>query len=167
MPASDSRASVGLLDIVSQIPGLLLDAPAIVRGVSTRMLARPTSKASIGKVFQDRAAKYANRVFLKFGDQRITYAEANATANRYAAALAARGVGHGDVVGIMLRNSPNAVLAMLATVKCGAVAGMLNYHQRGDVLAHSVGLLGPRSSCPRPTSSSTSANPPNSSPAWW
>ena len=41
----------------------------------------------------------------------------------------------------MLRNSPNAVLAMLATVKCGAVAGMLNYHQRGDVLAHSLGLL--------------------------
>ncbi|OBF29863.1 long-chain-acyl-CoA synthetase FadD6 [Mycobacterium sp. ACS4331] len=142
MPASDSRASVGLLDIVSQIPGVLMDAPAIVRGVSTGMLARPTSKASIGKVFQDRAAKYADRVFLKFGDQRITYAEANATANRYAAALAARGVGHGDVVGIMLRNSPNAVLAMLATVKCGAVAGMLNYHQRGDVLAHSVGLLG-------------------------
>jgi fatty-acyl-CoA synthase len=141
MPASDSRASVGLLDIISQLPGVLMDAPAIVRGVSTGMLARPTSKASIGKVFQERAAKYADRVFLKFGDQSITYAEANATANRYAAALAARGVGHGDVVGIMLRNSPNAVLAMLATVKCGAVAGMLNHHQRGDVLAHSVGLL--------------------------
>jgi fatty-acyl-CoA synthase len=30
---------------------------------------------------------------------------------------------------------------MLAAVKCGAVAGMLNYHQRGDVLAHSLGLL--------------------------
>jgi fatty-acyl-CoA synthase len=41
----------------------------------------------------------------------------------------------------MLRNSPNAVLMMLAAVKCGAVAGMLNYHQRGDVLAHSIGLL--------------------------
>ena len=58
--------------------------------------------------------------------------------------LAARGVGQGDVVAIMLRNSPNAVLAMLATVKCGAVAGMLNYHQRGDVLAHSLGLLDPK-----------------------
>ncbi len=55
--------------------------------------------------------------------------------------LAARGVGSGDVVAIMLRNSPNAVLAMLAAVKCGAVAGMLNYHQRGEVLAHSLGLL--------------------------
>ena len=41
----------------------------------------------------------------------------------------------------MLRNSPNAVLIMLAAVKCGAIAGMLNYHQRGEVLAHSLGLL--------------------------
>ena len=41
----------------------------------------------------------------------------------------------------MLRNSPDAVLMMLAAVKCGAVAGMLNYHQRGDVLSHSIGLL--------------------------
>ena len=46
----------------------------------------------------------------------------------------ARGVGKGDVVAIMLRNSPSTVLAMLATVKCGAVAGMINYHQRGEVL---------------------------------
>ena len=53
----------------------------------------------------------------------LTYAEANATANRYAAVLAERGVGRGDVVGVMLRNSPNAVLMMLAAVKCGAVAG--------------------------------------------
>ena len=55
--------------------------------------------------------------------------------------LAARGVGHGDVVGIMLRNSPDPVLLMLAAVKCGAISGMLNYHQRGDVLKHSLGLL--------------------------
>ena len=49
--------------------------------------------------------------------------------------------GTGDVVAIMLRNAPRTVVAMLAAVKCGAVAGMLNYHQRGDVLAHSLGLL--------------------------
>ena len=61
--------------------------------------------------------------------------------NRYAAVLAAQGVGHGDVVGAMLRNSPQSVLLMLAVVKCGAVAGMLNHHQKGKVLAHSIGLL--------------------------
>jgi fatty-acyl-CoA synthase len=136
-----AQTSVGLLDIASQLPGILADTPVIVRGVVTGLLARPTSKTSIGKVFQDRAAKLGDKVFLRFGDQQLTYREANDTANRYTAVLAARGVGRGDVVGVMLRNSPNAVLMMLAVVKCGAIAGMLNYHQRGEVLAHSLGLL--------------------------
>jgi fatty-acyl-CoA synthase len=136
-----ARAAVSLSDIASSAPRMLADLPVIVRGTLTGLLATPNSSKSIGTVFQDRAARYADRVFLRFGDQQLTYRDANATANRYAAVLAARGVGHGDVVAIMLRNSPSAVLAMLAAVKCGAVAGMLNYHQRGEVLAHSLGLL--------------------------
>jgi fatty-acyl-CoA synthase len=118
-----------------------MDTPVILRGVVTGLLARPGTRTSIGKVFADRAARYGDRTFLRFEGVELSYAEANASANRYAAVLTAHGVGRGDVVGIMLRNSPNAVLMMLAAVKCGAVAGMLNYHQRGDVLAHSIGLL--------------------------
>jgi len=138
---SGTRSSVGLLDIATHVPGLLMDAPVILRGVITGFGARPSAKTSIGKVFQERAARHADNVFIKFGDEQITYRQANETVNRYAAVLAARGVGHGDVVGIMLRNSPESVLLMLATVKCGAIAGMLNHHQRGDVLKHSFGLL--------------------------
>jgi fatty-acyl-CoA synthase len=138
---SGAQTSVGLIDIATRVPGVLTDVPVMIRGVLTWLLARPTSKTSLGKVFQERAARFGDRVFIRFGEQQLSYREANATANRYAAVLAARGVGRGDVVGIMLRNSPNAVLMMLAAVKCGAVAGMLNYHQRGEVLAHSLGLL--------------------------
>ena len=118
-----------------------MDAPAIVQGVLTGFMARPSGKTSIGKVFQDRAARYGDNVFLTFDDESVTYKEANETANRYAAVLAARGVGRGDVVGILLKNSPRAVLLMLAVVKLGAISGMLNYNQTGKVLAHSVGLL--------------------------
>ncbi|WP_123025344.1 long-chain-acyl-CoA synthetase FadD6 [Mycolicibacterium stellerae] len=138
---SGTRSSVGLLDIATRVPGLIADAPIILRGVITGFGARPSAKTSIGKVFQDRAAQYGDKLFLTFGDQELTYREANETVNRYAAVLAARGVGHGDVVGIMLRNSVDPVLLMLAAVKCGAISGMLNYHQRGDVLKHSLGLL--------------------------
>ncbi|MGB5795317.1 MAG: long-chain-acyl-CoA synthetase FadD6 [Mycolicibacter algericus] len=141
MSDHNSGTRIGLTDIATRLPVLVADLPAMLRGMRTGLLARPTSKASIGKVFQDRAAKHADRVFIRFGDQQLTYREANATVNRFAAVLAARGVGHGDVVGVMLRNSPNAVLMMLAVVKCGAIAGMVNYHQRGDVLVHSLGLL--------------------------
>jgi fatty-acyl-CoA synthase len=138
---SGTRGSVGLLDIAGQVPGLLWDAPTIVRGVMTGFGARPTAKTSIGKVFQERAARHADNVFIKFGDEAITYRDANETVNRYAAVLAAKGVGHGDVVGIMLRNSVDPVLLMLAAVKCGAISGMLNYNQRDEVLKHSLGLL--------------------------
>lgn len=139
---SGTRRSVGLLDIAARVPGLIADVPTIVSGVVTGFSARPSAKTSIGKVFQERAARYGDKVFLRFGDEEVTYREANETVNRYAAVLAARGVGHGDVVGIMLRNSVEPVLLMLAAVKCGAIAGMLNFHQRGDVLKHSLGLLG-------------------------
>jgi fatty-acyl-CoA synthase len=138
---SGTRSSVGLLDIATQVPGLIMDAPVILRGVVTGFMARPTAKTSIGKVFQERAARYGDKVFIKFDDEQLTYREANETVNRYAAVLAARGVGHGDVVGVMSRNAPHSVLLMLAVVKCGAIAGMLNHHQRGKVLAHSIGLL--------------------------
>jgi fatty-acyl-CoA synthase len=138
---SGTRSTVGLLDIASHVPGLLMDLPTILSGVITGFGARPSAKTSIGRVFQERASRHADKVFLKFEDQEITYREANQTVNRYAAVLAARGVGHGDVVGIMLRNSPDPVMLMLAAVKCGAISGMLNYHQRGDVLKHSLGLL--------------------------
>jgi fatty-acyl-CoA synthase len=138
---SGTRSSVGLLDIATQVPGLIMDAPVILRGVVTGFLARPTAKTSIGKVFQERAARYGDKVFIKCDDEQLTYREANETVNRYAAVLAARGVGHGDVVGVMSRNAPHSVLLMLAVVKCGAIAGMLNHHQRGKVLAHSIGLL--------------------------
>ena len=133
--------TVGLTDIAAGLPGLLKDAPVILRGALTGFLAHRSAKTSIGKVFQDRAARYADRVFIRFDDEILTYRQANETVNRYAAVLAGRGVGRGDVVGIMLKNSPRMVLLMLAAVKLGAIAGMLNYHQRDKALAHSIGLL--------------------------
>ena len=138
------NTTVGLADIATRLPALLMDAPAIVRGFMTGFMARPTAKTSIGKVFQERAARYGGNVFMKFEDETLTYRQANEAVNRYAAVLAAHGVGRGDVVGIMLKNSPRAVLLMLAVVKLGAIAGMLNYNQLGKVLVHSVDLLDAR-----------------------
>jgi fatty-acyl-CoA synthase len=133
--------TVGLTDVAVRLPALLIDTPVLLRGVVTTLLAHRAAKRSIGTVFQDRAKRYGDNVFLRFEDDALTYRQANETVNRYAAVLADRGVGRGDVVGIMMRNSPCPVLVMLAVVKLGAIAGMLNYKQRGNVLAHSVGQL--------------------------
>jgi fatty-acyl-CoA synthase len=93
---SVSSRSIGLLDLLLRLPAVLMDVPVIVRGARTGLLAQPNSTVSIGTVFADRAARYGDRIFLRFGDERISYARANAIANRYAAVLAERGVGRGD-----------------------------------------------------------------------
>jgi fatty-acyl-CoA synthase len=133
--------TVRLTDIVVRLPGLFVDAPVISRGALTAFLTRGSAKTSIGKVFQDRAARHRDQVFIRFEDKTVTYGQANEIVNRYALVLAARGVERGDVVAIMLENSPPTVLLMLAVAKLGAIAGMLNHHHRDKVLAHSVELL--------------------------
>ncbi len=70
---------------------MLADTPVIAWG--SGRAAGPAEFKSIGTVFQDPEPLAGDRVFLKFGDQQLTYHDAN-TANRYAA-VAARGVGPG------------------------------------------------------------------------
>lgn len=139
--ASTADESVRLRDIAAALPGLLRDAPVIARGAVIAGFTRRSAKASVGRVLQNRAARHGDRLFIRFEDEAVTYRQANQTANRYAAVLAARGVRRGDVVAVMMTNSARMLLLMLAVVKLGAIAGLLNHHHRGKVLAHSVELL--------------------------
>ena len=124
--------TVGLTDIVARLPALVMDAPVVVARHAHGIPCPGVSQESIGRVFQERAAHYGDQIFIRFDDEALTYRDANQTVNRYAAMLAERGVGRGDVVGIMMRNSPSPVLVMLAVVKLGAIAGMLNHKQSGQ-----------------------------------
>lgn len=117
------------------VPLILRHAPGLIH--------RPAdAKRTIGQVFQKEAAAHPDRPFVRFEGRSTTYGEANRTVNRYAATLSDLGVGEGDVVAILAKNSATDLLLMLAAVKLGAVAGMVNYNQRGKVIEHSMTLLG-------------------------
>jgi fatty-acyl-CoA synthase len=127
--------------------GLLRAAPDVVN-LNWRLLKyaalRPDSKQSIGRAIEDWARIAPQRVALRFDDRSWTYAEFNAWANRLAATFTAHGVKHGDAVAILMENRPEALACVAATVKLGAVAGMLNHNQRGEALAHSIKLIKPK-----------------------
>lgn len=90
------------------------------------------------------AGRTPQREALAFEDQCYTYAQFNAAANRYARALRAGGIGYSDVVGVLVDNRPETLIAVVALAKLGAAAAMCNTRQRGDVLAHSLGTVGPK-----------------------
>lgn len=133
--------TIGIVQFLTKVPALLPDSPRMLKDVVSLSLRRASSKDSIGLVFQRRAAQFPDRPFIRFQGHAISYRDANVRVNRYAHVLAERGVQRGDVVGLLLTNTPETLLLVLAAVKLGAAAGMLNYNQRGEVLAHSLGLL--------------------------
>lgn len=118
--------------------------PRLAKGLWNLATLRPKSKQSIGLLLQQQASKTPEAVALVFEGQAWTYAELNAWANRFAQMLQQRGIGAGDTVGILVENRPLVLAAALGTVKLGAVAAMLNHQQRGEVLAHSLSLTGPK-----------------------
>ena len=69
--------------------------------------------------------QFADRPYLVYGDERLTYAEAHHRVNAVAAWLAAQGVRSGDRVAIAMRNYPEWMLIYWACVSTGiAVVGM-------------------------------------------
>lgn len=137
---TDARSTVGLTDLARSLPGMALSAPGMIRN-AVHMLVKSGDKASIGLYFQRGAARHPDRAFLRFEGREYSWGDANREVNRYANVLAAHGVKRGDVVGILMANRPEALFTVLATVKLGATAGLLNHNQRDTVLQHSFGLL--------------------------
>lgn len=139
-----TRRRVTVLDMARGMARMTPELGQVARNAPGLLVRRPTTKSSIGAVFQDLAGKQPERTFVIADEGRLTYGEANERVNRYASVLRDAGVQRGDVVGLLSHNSIDMLLVMLATVKLGAVSGLLNYNQRGDVLDHSLGILDAR-----------------------
>ena len=113
-----------------------------VRGVPTRVWTQAPS--TLLDVWEGSAA-HADRTFLVYEDERITFAEAHERVEAIAAGLHRRfGVGGGDRIAIAGRNYPEWVLAYWATVRLGAVAVPLNAWWTGPELEYALDHSGAR-----------------------
>ena len=74
---------------------------------------------SIKEMFEATVARTPDATAVVSGPDRLTYAELNARANRIAAALRARGVGPGTLVGVLMEKSIDLLPAVLGVVKAG------------------------------------------------
>lgn len=142
MSSTGTTEAVGITDLIRGVVKMAPDAAGMLRHAPGLIRRPPQAKRTIGLIFQKHASAHPDRPFIRFKGRSMTYGEVNRQVNRYAAVLQADGVRAGDVVAILSKNCPTDLMMMLATVKLGAVAGMLNYNQRGNVLEHSMKLLG-------------------------
>ena len=81
------------------------------------------------------AAVYPNRIAVIYGARRLTWGEFYVRTRRLASALAARGVGRGTTVAVMLPNTPEMIELHFGPAMLGAVVNTLNTRLDAKTLA--------------------------------
>src|SRR5688500_3559336 len=81
------------------------------------------------------AARHGERLAVRDGDVTLTYAALADEVRRVAAAMLARGIAHGDRVGIWAPNVHEWIVAMLATHSVGGVLVPINTRFKGEEAA--------------------------------
>ena len=114
--------------------------PSIARGLRLIGKSDKTERLSIGTYLERNAKERPDGLALAYEDRRLTHREVHELSNRWANLLAARGVGKGDAVALLIENRPELVVAIAGVVKLGAIAAVVNTRQRGRVLQHSLSV---------------------------
>lgn len=127
---------MGVVDIARtlvQLPTLL----ALKKG----MVPRPLDEQDcFGAQVEHNAEAYGERVAVIFEDQQLTWSELNAKSNQLAHTLAARGLGKGDTVSVILENRIEFLSVIIALNKIGVTAALINTNLRGKPLTHCISV---------------------------
>ncbi len=94
---------------------------------------------TLADYLEDHAQKRPDSPALYYFSRSWTYAQFNAEANKLANALAALGVGRGDVVGFHMPNIPQYYVGLAAVSKLGAIGSGVSPLLAPPELAHQVG----------------------------
>jgi acyl-CoA synthetase (AMP-forming)/AMP-acid ligase II len=88
------------------------------------------------------AERVGDRAALRFGDDHLTFRDIHEGSNAVARGLAARGVGPGSRVAVMLTNRPEFVLVVQAVSQLGGASVLLSPAWRSVEVGHALDLTG-------------------------
>lgn len=87
---------------------------------------------------EERAGDHADTPFIIFEEEKLTFAQVNARANRVAHTALEAGFKRGDVIALMMLNRPDFLIIWLGLAKIGVVTALINTSATGGVLAHAL-----------------------------
>ncbi|WNF00896.1 amino acid adenylation domain-containing protein [Streptomyces luomodiensis] len=108
---ADPEAGIARVDLLTD------EDRAVVQPVAAP---RVPAGARLHETFERIVAEHPEHIAVSHGEERLTYAELNARANRLARFLRSRGIERGDRVGLSLERGLAQVEAVLAVLKAGA-----------------------------------------------
>jgi amino acid adenylation domain-containing protein len=103
-----------------------------------KLNAAPLPQTTLTALFEARAAQTPASESVVAGEERLTYRELNARANRLAHALRQKGVQRNDIVGLAVERNADVAIGILAILKAGAAYLPLDPDYPRDRLAFVV-----------------------------
>ena len=103
-----------------------------------------SAAATLPELLRAAAVESPDAEAFRYRNERLTYGDWNALAGRVAAGLAARGVGRGDVVALLLPSTPLYMVAYLGAARLGAVTTGINVRYRRTEIGHLLQRSGAR-----------------------
>ena len=98
------------------------------------LLAPPDYVPTLPNTFHNGADKFGSRLMMVYGEQRLTFRDAERRSAVLARQLLASGVGKGTRIGVLMPNSIDWVITFLAITRVGAVAVLLStLYQRREL----------------------------------
>jgi fatty-acyl-CoA synthase len=124
--------------------GLGLGLKAWTRALETTAAAARQPLRSFPVVIEEGLQRFGDAPALLSDTQSFSHRELALRVRRYARWALAQGLGKGDVVCLLMENSPEYLAAWAGLTRIGVVVALINTHLRAEALAHAVGLAGPR-----------------------
>jgi amino acid adenylation domain-containing protein len=124
------RLKEQLYEIIRQIcrnPQIQLGAIRVVTDEEEQLLLKQFSSShcaqpdhlTLTEWFERYAEETPEQIAVAYGDTSLTYSELNTQANRLARQLRAKGVTRGTIAALLVRRSPEMIVAILAILKAG------------------------------------------------
>ncbi|VVO12234.1 long-chain-acyl-CoA synthetase [Pseudomonas fluorescens] len=111
----------------------MLDRRAVASGQI-----KPADRNTIADRVEEQARRFAERPFIIYAEQRLSYAEVDARANQLAHVFHARGLRPGDVCAIAMENRPEFFCCWFGLAKLGVVVAFINTQVSGRALLHAL-----------------------------
>jgi fatty-acyl-CoA synthase len=99
---------------------------------------RAGSSHTVADRIEALAASDPEEPFLLYEAERQTYGEHNAAANRVAGWALEQGLGHGDVVALLMENRPEYLATWAGLAKLGVTTALINTNLQGPGLRHAL-----------------------------
>lgn len=142
LPANEAMSREAAIALLNSADSPFATNPVSIRGVEFEVFSHAPS--DMRDYFNFPNTHFPNRDFLIYEDERLTFGEVHRKSVALAHSLKRIGVQPGDRVAISMRNYPEYVFAVEATLALGAIAVTLNSWWEADEMRYGIEDSGAR-----------------------